>query len=356
MKKIPNWIIVVIVLGVLIGAKFIFFPKKNTGAPAAGKGKPSGPTTADYFVAQTSSLSNNVYTTGKIGALNEIEIKPEVAGKVVTIYFKEGETVEKGALLIKMNDAELQAQFQKSKIQIKLSEEKLDRLKKLLVIKGISQEEFDIQENELASFKADQSYITAQLAKTYINAPFSGVVGLKNISEGAFVSPVQVIASLVQIKPLFIEFSIPEKYSSSVKKGLNVQFSTDKTESEKTFTAQIYALEPKIDETTKTLRGRAIYSGNETFYPGSFVKVYVDLGETSNSIMIPTQSIIPVLKGQKVFLCKNGTAEEVKVTTGIRTDDKIQILEGLTIGDTVLTTGLMTVKKGAQIKLNKPRS
>ena len=268
--------------------------------------------------------------------------------------FKEGETVEKGTQLVKINDADLQAQFQKNKIQIKLSEEKLERLKKLLSIKGISQEEFDIQENELSSFKADLSFLSAQLAKTNITAPFGGVIGLRNISEGAYVSPTQVIVSLVQLKPLFIEFSIPEKYSSVVKKGLNVQFSMDKTESTKTFTAQIYALEPKIDEMTKTLRGRAIYNGSEIFYPGSFVKVYVDLGETSNSIMIPTQSIIPVLKGQKVFISKNGTAQEVKVITGIRTSDKIQILDGLNVGDTVLTTGLMSIKK--EVKLNLIKS
>jgi len=353
MKKIPNWIIIIIILGILIAAKFIFFPKKNAGPGASGNKKPSGPIEVNYFVAQTSSLSNNVYTTGKIGALNEIEIKPEIAGKVVAIYFKEGETVNKGAALVKINDADLQAQFQKNKIQIKLSEEKLERLKKLLSINGISQEEFDIQENETSSLKADQSFILAQLAKTNITAPFTGAIGLKNISDGAYVSPTQVIASLVQLKPLFIEFSIPEKYSSSVKKGLNVQFSADNDESSKTFSAQIYALEPKIDETTKTLRGRAIYSGNETFYPGTFVKVYVDLGETSNSIMIPTESIIPVLKGEKVFISKNGIAQEIKVHTGIRTSDKIQILEGLNVGDTVLTTGLMSVKKDSKIKLVK---
>jgi membrane fusion protein (multidrug efflux system) len=350
MKKIPNWIIILLVIAVLIAVKFIFFAKKNPAAAAGAKGKPSGPVAVNYFVAQTSSLDNNVYTTGKVGALNEIEIKPEIAGRVIGLYFQEGENVNKGAPIIKINDADLQAQLQKNKIQVKLADEKLARLKKLLAINGVSQEEYDIQDNEVSSLKADQLFILAQLAKTNITAPFSGIVGLRNISEGAYVSPTQVIATLVQVKPLYIEFSVPEKYSSALKKGLKIQFSSD-NESSKTFSAQIYALEPKIDEATKTLRGRALYSGNETFYPGSFVKVFVDLGESSNSIMIPTQSIIPILKGQKVFVSKNGIAQEVKVITGIRTDDKIQILEGLNVGDTVLTTGLMSVKKEAKLKL-----
>jgi len=352
MKKVPSWIIIILVFALLIAAKFIFFPKKSPGGPAAGaKGKPSGPIAVNYYVAQMAPVDNKVYTTGKTGALNETEIRPEVAGKVIAIYFKEGETVSKGSPILKINDADLQAQLQKNKIQLKLAEEKSGRLKKLLSINGVSQEEYDIQENEIASLKADQAFIMAQLAKTNITAPFTGVIGLKNISEGAYVSPNEVIVSLIQVKPLYIEFSIPEKYSSVIKKGLNIQFAPDQRESSKTYSAQIYALEPKIDETTKTLRGRALYSGNETFYPGSFVKVYVDLGSTSNSIMIPTQSIIPILKGQKVYVSRNGIAQEVKVITGIRTEDKIQVLEGLNPGDTVLTTGLMAVKKESKLKL-----
>ncbi|MCE3226641.1 MAG: family efflux transporter, subunit [Bacteroidetes bacterium] len=349
MKKIPAWTIVILIIAILIGIKFIFFPKKEQGLAAGNKGKQQGPISVNYIVAETSEFTNNVYTTGKTGALNDIEIKPEVSGKVTAIYFKEGESVNKGAPIIKINDADLQAQLQKNKIQVKLSEEKLARLKKLLDVKGISQEEYDIQNNELESLKADQSFITAQLAKTNITAPFPGVIGLKNISEGAYVSPTQVIASLIQLKPLYIEFSVPEKYSSVIKKGLRVNFASG--ESAKTYSAEIYALEPRIDEATRTLKGRALYSGNENFYPGSFVKVFIDLGKETSTIMIPTQSVIPVLKGQKVWISKNGIAREIKVITGIRTEDKIQILEGLNVGDTVLTTGLMSVKKDSKLKL-----
>lgn len=350
MKKIPGWLLVVLIFGVLIASKFLFFKKKEDKAKA---NKTTAPIAVNYFVAKHFQFINNVYTTGKIGALNEIEIKPEVTGKVVAIYFKEGEAVTKGAPLIKINDADLQAQLLKNKTQLQLSQEKSDRLKKLLDIKGVSQEEADIQENEIASLKADQAFINAQLAKTTITAPFNGIVGLKSISEGAYVSMGQVIASLVQVKPLYIEFSIPGKYSSVIKKGMNIQFSYDNSDNDKQFPAQIYALEPKIDDATKTLKGRAIYNGDEPFYPGSFVKVFVDMGKTINSIMIPTQSIIPILKGQKVFVCKNGIAVEAKVITGVRTADKIQILEGLNEGDTVLTTGLLSVKKESKLKLLK---
>jgi membrane fusion protein (multidrug efflux system) len=352
MKKIPGWVYVILVFAVLIAVKLIFFGKKEEkGGPAAKGGKPSGPIAVNYYVVTSTNFSNKVYSSGKIGALNEIEIKPEISGKVTAIYFKEGEQVSKGASLLKINDADLQAQLIKNKAQLKLAEEKTERLKKLVAINGISQEEFSVQENEVNTLKADQAFISAQLAKTIITAPFNGVVGLKSISEGAYVSPTQVIASLVQTKPLFIEFSVPEKYTSTVKKGMEIEFSGESTT--KPFKANIYAIEPKIDELTKSLRCRALYNGPEDFYPGSFVKVYVDMTETENALMIPTQSIIPILKGQKVLIARNGEADEAKVITGVRTDDKIQIVEGLKTGDTVLTTGLLSVKKGAKIKLTK---
>ncbi len=350
MRKIPTWVIVILIFALLIGIKFLFFGKKDDKG-AAAKGKTNVPVTANYFVARPFEFTNKVYSSGKIGALNEVELKPETAGKVISILFTEGEEVRKGQLLVKMNDAALQTQMQKIKIQIKLAEEKSERLKKLYAVNGVSKEEYDIQENETASLKADLAHLNAQLDETMILAPFDGTIGLKNISVGAYVNQQQTIAQLVQTRPVFIEFSVPEKHSAKLKKGLGIKFSSDKEGGDKEFEAKIYAIEPKIDENTKTLRSRAMYSGSETFYPGSFVKVFVSLEKDSGSLMIPTQSVIPILKGQKVFVSRNGVAEEVKVITGIRTEDKIQILEGLNAGDTVLTTGIMAVKKGSKLKL-----
>lgn len=351
--KIPRWIIVVIIIALLIASKFLFFAKKDNKPEAAGKNKVKPPIAVNYYVVASSKFSNNVYATGKIGALNEIDIMPEISGKVIAVYFKEGETVSKGNLLVKLNDADLQAQLLKSKTLISLSQQKLDRLKKLITINGVSQEELDMQENELSGLKADQAFTLAQLAKTNITAPFSGVLGLKNVSEGSFVSTTTPIISLVQVKPLYVEFSVPEKYNGMFKTGLPVKFSSENTSTSKTYTASIYAIEPRVDETTKTIRARAMYTGSDDFYPGSFVKVYIDLGETQNTLMVPTPCIIPTLKGQKVIVSRAGVADDVPVKIGVRTDTKIQVLEGLNEGDTVITTGLLSVKKDSKLKLLK---
>jgi len=353
MKKIPNWIIVVIIIALLIASKFVFFSKKveKTMSPLDKKNLPVA---VNYYVTRATSFNNDVFTTGKIGALNEIDILPEVNGKITEIYFKEGETVSKGALLVKLNSADLEAQLLKTRTQSKLSDQKLGRLKKLLSINGVSQEEYDMQENELAGFKADEAYLQAQLAKTNIVAPFSGVIGLKNISEGSFVSTATPIVSLIQLQPLFVEFSIPEKYSEIFKKGMRVNFSNDNLNTTKTFSATIYAIEPKVEETTKTIKARAMYNGTQTFYPGSFVKVFVNLGQTNNALMVPTQCVIATLKGQKVFVSRAGAAAEVQVEIGVRTDQQIEILKGLVPGDTVITTGLLSVRKDSKLKLLKP--
>lgn len=356
MKKVPNWIIIIVLIGLLIASKFLFLTKKQDKTTTTEKNKNVIPVAVNYYVANSEEFTNDVFTTGKIGALNQVDIIPEVNGKVVQIFFKEGETVPKGSTLLKLNDKDLQAQFLKIQSQLKLSEQKLDRLKKLIAISGISREEYDVQENEVAGLKADLAFTQAQLDKTTIIAPFNGVIGLKNISEGAFVNQTTPVVSLVQLRPLFVEFSLPEKYSSQLKNGISVLFSSENSATPKTYSATIYAIEPRVDEATKTIKARAMYNGKEEFYPGAFVKVYANLGEIRNALMIPTQAVIPTLKGQKVMVCRNDLAVEVMVKIGVRTDEKIQILEGLNPGDTVITTGLLSVKKDSKLKLLKPNN
>lgn len=351
MKRIPAWLIVILIFSVLIAVKFLFLNKKEQGA-GPGKGKTMGPVSVNYIVASTATISQDVYTAGRVGAMNELTIKPEIQGRVISVNFREGSLVNKGELLVQLNDAELKAQLQKNKALLRLAEEKAERLKKLLEIKGVSQEEFDSQQNEIETLKADQSFLTAQLAKTSIVAPFSGQIGLKNISEGDILSVGQSITSLVQLDPVYVEFSVPEKYAHLLKKDLLVDFTLDRKVSS-VLTASVYAIEPRIDEVTKTLKARALYKGKEQIYPGSFVKVFLKMGGSEESILLPTQCVIPIFKGQKVYLCKGGKMQEAKVITGIRTEDKIQILDGISTGDTVLTTGLMTVKKDSPLKLMK---
>lgn len=352
MKKNRNWLIVIFIVGVLTSVKLFFLPKDNTKNVAANKNNSQPPVLVKYFVAQASSIKTTINSTGKIGAFNMVEIIPEVSGKITALYIKEGETVSKGTLLAKLNDSDLQAQLAKNKVNQKLTEQKLMRLKKLVEIKGVSQEELEILENELLSLKADETYYLAQINKTNIVAPFTGVVGLKNVSEGAFVNATNPIVSMVQLNPIFVEFTISDKYANLVQNGSTITFFMET--SDEGYEAKIFAIEPKIDDITKTIKIRALYSGGRKFYPGSFVNVVVEFSKNESGIMVPTQCVVPILKGQKLYLVKNSIAIEQVVKIGTRSEQKIQIVDGLQKGDTIVATGLLSLKNGSLLKLIAP--
>jgi len=349
MKKFSVVIFIVLLFAVLILVKFLFFPAAKEKQDKVGV-KPTTSISASYFLARFEEVGGQLYSSGKIAAFNEVELMPEISGRIIQIFFHDGENVKKGQLLVKLNDADLQAQLQKNKAQLSLAELKLTRLKKLLEIKGVSQEEYDLQENEVHTLQADQKFINSQLAKTNIVSPFNGVIGLRNISEGATVNPGTSIALLVQLKPLYIEFSLPQRYYPLIKKGDKVEFETEDFSRNQKELAEIYALEPKVEPLTKSVKIRAIYKGKEMLYPGSFVKVYTSLSKRT-TLIVPNQCVIPILKAQKVFIAKNGMAEERMIITGNRTDEYIEVLEGLMEGDTVLTTSLLAVKPGAKLTL-----
>ncbi|HTF81393.1 MAG TPA: efflux RND transporter periplasmic adaptor subunit [Cytophagales bacterium] len=354
MKSLKTIIIIAVVIGSLILIK-IFFLSPKSDKPHQGGSKPQAlavPVTG--FVVKSESLSQQIYVSGTVVPYNEISLRSESSGKIIGIYFKDGQYVNKGKLLVKINDADLQAQLLKNKSLVRLAEQRLGRLNKLRAVEGVSAEEVEVLENEIHTLEADRAFILAQIAKTTIVAPFSGTVGMREISEGAFVNNNDVIASLVQMKPLYVDFSLPEKYVSAVKTGLQITFSTEGVGGQQhNYKAQITAIEPRVDAVTKTIRCRATYQGTQPLMAGSFVKVYVQMGNLKNVVMVPTQSVVPILKGQKVFIARKGVAQEVKVNTGIRTEDKIQILDSVKVGDTVITTGLLGIKNGSKLKLTK---
>ncbi len=297
-------------------------------------------------------LGNNIITSGTVLANEEVDLKSEVAGKITQIAFKEGSRVKKGDLLVKINDAELQAQLRREQFKLELLKDKEYRQKKLLEREAISQEEYDDALNQLNVSRSEVDLIKAQLEKTEIKAPFNGIVGLKNVSEGSFINSSTVIASLQNINPIKIDFSIPEQYAGSVKIGDKVNFKLVGEKEENI--AKVYAIEPKIDPVTRTLKIRAIYSNPAgRILPGAFADVKLILDKIENALMVPTQAIVPELKGQKVYLYKSGKVVSQKIETGIRTDIKVQATSGLNPDDTLITSGILQVKDGVPVKITE---
>ena len=230
---------------------------------------------------------------------------------------------------------------------------KTERLKTLLEKGLTSQEEFDIQENELEKIRADISLTRINISKTYIRAPFSGIIGLRNVSIGAYVSPNVVLANLQDVSKVKIDFSIPEKYASVFRRGQKIIFKVDGISGD--FQAEVYAFEPKIENTTRSFILRAITANPKNILlPGIFANVRLKIGENSKAIMIPTQALVPQVKGQTVFIVKNGKAKQIEVETGERTEESVQIISGNIVpGDTVITTNILRIKDGSPVKVTK---
>lgn len=350
-------ILIVVVLGIILYPKIKPMLISESGSKIASstgaKGARGGgqPLLASGYVIVPTEMNELIYSTGSLIPDEEVELSFEASGKVVGIFFKEGARVKKGELLAKINDLPLQAQLLKLKAQRKLSEEREFRQRQLLDRDAISRESYDQVSTDLQSLDADIKLLEARISETELRAPFDGVVGLRLVSEGAYATTQTKIVQLVKISPLKIEFSIPERYAGEVTPGYPITFVLDGIQ--KSFTAEVYAVAPKVDVDTRTIVARAYYPNkNEELKPGRFASVRALLSKIDNTISIPTEAIIPEMEGEKVFILKNGKAKEVKVTLGLRTESRVQIQKGLSFGDTLLTTAILQLRQGIPVQLD----
>ncbi|MBM3401216.1 MAG: efflux RND transporter periplasmic adaptor subunit [Bacteroidetes bacterium] len=343
--------ILLLILAISIGYRFNKNKSQKAGQGAMrGGGGPGSILTVNGIITKPEEFSNSLAIAGTIEANEQVDIRSEVSGLVTEILFNEGSNISKGKVLLKINDSELQAQLSQALTKQKLAQETEYRAGKLLEKEAISREEYDVALSELRSLQSQTQLIRAQLAKTLIKAPFSGKIGLRTISVGEYITPASNIARLVSSDPVKILFSIPEKYAGTVKLNTNISFTI--AGSNTINNGSIYALEPGIDMSTRTLLLKAKASNSKgELLPGSFAKIELPLNKLSDAILVPTQSIVPVLQGKKVYISSNGKAKEVMVETGARTEKSVLIISGLNIGDTVLTTGIMSLKNDLPVKV-----
>lgn len=296
-------------------------------------------------------MNEMIYSTASLLPDEEVDLSFETSGKVVAIHFKEGTRVKKGELLAKINDRPLQAQLLKLQAQRKLISEREFRQRQLLDRDAISRESYDQVSTELQALEADIMLIEARIDETELRAPFDGMVGLRMISEGAYATTQTKIVRLVKISPLKVEFSIPERYSGEVVPGFPISFHVDGESKE--FDAKVYAIDPKVDISTRTIMVRALYPNkNEELKPGRFASVRALLSQIEQAVSIPTEALIPEMEGEKVFILNNGMAKAVRVTTGLRTESHIQITSGLNFGDTLLTTATLQLRDDLPVQLD----
>lgn len=355
-----NKIIVISIIAVLI-LGMAFFPKikqlfrSNTeNTPAAVPARAGGSRQAlsvNATILEPQTL-NNMFP-GIRGVLlpdEEVNLTFETPGKITRIYFREGSFVNKGALLAKVNDAPLQAELKKLETQMPLAEDRLYRQKTLLEKDAISQETFQSVNTELETLKADIDLVKSRIAQTELRAPFSGFIGLRLVSEGAYASPTVVVAKLTKISPLKIEFSVTENMVDDIKPGTSVAFQVDNDL--ETYYASVYAVESRLDASTLTLLARARYANPDgKIRPGQSANVMIQLSEIENAVVIPSIASVREMGRDIAYVYNNGAAKEVEIVTGMRTASSVQVISGLSLGDTVLTTGVMQLRQGDPVEI-----
>jgi len=268
------------------------------------------------------------------------------------INLQEGKFVKQGSVLIKLFDDDLQAHLHKAQAALELAEQTQVRQGELMKVNGISQLDYDQSVLQVHSIKADIEVLKVQIRKTEVHAPFDGVIGLRNISLGAEVTPSTSLATIRAVKQLKLDFSVPEKYSTQVLPGTRVQFTSQSDD--KKHEATVMATEEGIDPGTRNLKVRAMISMDGTsFVPGTFANVELRLNENKNALMIPTQAIIPKEMNKQVIISRGGKAQMVNVKTRIRQESKIEVTEGIQPGDTVVTTGILFIKPGMKLNFSR---
>ncbi len=325
--------------------------KKDKAAQTAAQ-SPRPPQRVDAMVAVPQKITENIEVPGNLLASETTEIHPEVSGRLTMLNVREGDNVSKGSVIAKLYDADLQAQLKKLQAQLNIANQTSSRLEQLLKIQGISRQDYDMAMLNSNNIRADIDIVRTNISRTVVRAPFSGKLGLKEVSVGAYVTPQTIITVIRKTSELRLDFTIPEKYISEAKEGSTVLFTVEGSQTR--YGAKILATESGISENTRSLNVRAsVISKDDALVPGAFAKVRLSFAPDYTALMVPTQAVVPQARGKKLILFKQGVAKFVDVTTGIRDSANVQILSGLSSGDTVVISGLMSIKPEAKILLNK---
>lgn len=320
-------------------------PSNNTG------GREQRALNVNAQVLKPETLNDVFRTKGVLIPDEEVDLSFETSGKITEIYFREGTIIRKGDLLAKVNDKLLQAELMKLEAQRPLAEDRVFRQKSLLEKDAVSHEAYESVTTELDKLKADMELMKARIAQTELRAPFDGVIGLRFVSEGTYVTPTTIISKLTKISPLKIEFSVNERQANEITPGTMLRFTLDNDLND--YQASVYAVESDLDRQTLTLKARAVYPNpGGKLKPGRSVNIEVTLQEIKNTLVIPSLSTVAEMGRDIAYIYRDGKANLVTLKKGMRTASSVQILDGLNPGDTLIVSGLMQLRDGMAVTLD----
>ena len=296
------------------------------------------------------TLTERLSTTGTVRANEDVELVVEIAGKVAAIHFREGRRVSSGQLVLEIDDTQLSAERERAAHRLALSERSEARQRRLLDDGLTSQEEYDFAQSELNVLRSELELAEGRLAKTRIHAPFGGIIGLREVSVGSYLTPQTRIATLQDVDPVKIDFSVPEKYAGDLVAGATMLFRT--RGSDEAHTGTIVAVEPLVDLATRSLTVRAQSPNPDGgLVPGAFADVEIVVRRIEGALAVPSRAVIPELGGKKVYVYENGEARPRAVETGLRTTELVEVTQGLEPGDRVIVTAIQRLRAGLAVEI-----
>lgn len=356
MKKYIKWALVCVTIAaiaVVMGIR-AFVPQINdelNDAPVKKTSKKSNVLNVKAVLVKEISLTDEFFVSGSLLPDEEVDLSFETSGKITEIFFREGSRVSAGELLAKINDAPLQAELRKLESQLKLYTDRMHRQNILLEKEAVSQEAFQEAQTNLAGLQAEIDGVKAKIAQTELRAPFDGIIGLRMVSLGTYASPTTTVAKLTKTNPLKLEFYLPERYAGSIEEGTQLTFSVEGDLEQ--HSAKIYAFDSHVDPETRNFTVRGIYNNSDgKLFPGRYANVSLTTATYSDAMVVPAEAVVSEMGIDKVFIYRNGIAEPVEIVKGMRNEMSVQVLRGLTPGDTVITTGTMQLRTGQKVKLD----
>ena len=304
----------------------------------------------DVLITEQGNVKSSLEVNGTVLSNEMVELRPETSGRLIYLNIPDGAKVSQGTILARVNDAELQAQLEQQKSQLDLAQKTEKRLANLLKVNGVNQADYDAAVNQLATMQANIKVTSALIEKTVIKAPFSGELGLREVSQGAYVTPSTLIGTLQQTDKIKIDFTIPETYTDVVKKGDNVRIQTN--DNSQILDATISAIEPQINSTSRNVKARALLSAG-ILTPGAFVKVTID--QNRQGILVPSNAIIPDALSSQLVVVHRNKAVFTNVETGSRDAKFVEITKGLNPGDSVVVSGMLFVRPNSAVKVKNAK-
>jgi membrane fusion protein (multidrug efflux system) len=333
-------------LSLLIVCSLLINSCKSKKKDIAPKERPA--IVVDVIVAGNDNVKSTLEVNGSVLSTESVELRTETSGRLIYLNIPDGAKVSKGTVLARVNDAELQAQLEQQKSALDLAQKTEKRLANLLKINGVNQADYDVALNQLNTIQANIKVTTALIEKTVIKAPFSGELGLRLVSQGAYVTPTTLIGTLQQTDKVKIDFSVPETYSDVIKKGDLIKvISSNSTEP---FEASIHAIEPQVNTVSRNIKVRA-YLTSGLILPGSFVKVIME--QERQSIMVPSNAIIPDALSNQVVVVHKNKAIYTSVETGIRNASQVELVKGINIGDSIVVSGMLSMRPNTMVNVKK---